>query len=51
MRKEFLTMMTFYIAGLVFVNYAEPLSQTACYIIGWLSYSFYFIFWEVLIKK
>ena len=36
MRKEFLTMMTFYIAGLVFVNYAEPLSQTACYIIGWL---------------
>lgn len=24
MRKEFLVMMTFYIAGLVFVNYAEP---------------------------
>ncbi len=24
MRKEFLIMMTFYIAGLVFVNYAEP---------------------------
>lgn len=51
MRKEFLTMMTFYIAGLVFVNYAEPLSQTTCYIIGWLSYSFYFIFWEVIRKK
>lgn len=51
MRKEFLTMMTFYIAGLVFVNYAEPLSQTTCYIIGWLSYSFYFIFWEVVRKK
>lgn len=28
MRKEFLIMMTFYIAGLVFVNYAEPLSQS-----------------------
>lgn len=51
MRKEFLTMMTFYIAGLVFVNYKEPLSQITCYIVGWLSYSFYFIFWEVLIKK
>lgn len=51
MRKEFLTMMTFYIAGLVFVNYNEPLSQTTCYIIGWLSYSFYFIFWEVVRKK
>lgn len=51
MRKEFLTMMTFYIVGLAFVNYKEPLSQTTCYIVGWLSYSFYFIFWEVLIKK
>ncbi len=27
MRKEFLTMMTFYIAGLAFVNYAEPLKK------------------------
>lgn len=51
MRKEFLIMMTFYIAGLVFVNYAEPLSPTTCYIVGWLSYSFYFIFWEVVRKK
>lgn len=51
MQKEFLTMMTFYIAGLVFVNYAEPLSPTTCYIVGWLSYSFYFIFWEVIRKK
>lgn len=51
MLKEFLTMMTFYIAGLVFVNYKEPLSQTTCYIAGWLSYSFYFIFWEVIRKK
>lgn len=51
MRKEFLTMMTFYIAGLVFVNYAEPLSQTTYYIVGLLSYSFYLIFWEVVKKK
>lgn len=51
MRKEFLTMMTFYIAGLAFVNYEKPLSQTTCYIVGWLSYSFYFIFWEVVRKK
>lgn len=52
MRKEFLIiMMTFYIAGLVFVNCKEPLSQTTCYIVGWLSYAFYFIFWEVVRKK
>ena len=51
MLKEFLTMMTFYIAGLVFVNYAEPLSQTACYITGWLSYVFYLIFWRVTKKN
>lgn len=39
------------IAGLVFVNYKEPLSQTTCYIVGWLSYSFYLIFLEVVRKK
>lgn len=50
-RKEFLIMMTFYITGLVFVNYKEPLSQTTCYIWGWLSYAFYLIFWEALRKK
>lgn len=44
MRKEFLIMMTFYIAGLVFVNYTEPLSQTTCYIVGWLSYFVLFYF-------
>lgn len=36
MRKEFLIMITFYVAGLVFVNYKEPLSQTTCYVTGWL---------------
>lgn len=41
MKKEFLIMMTFYIAGLVFVSYNEPLSQTTCYVLGWLSYAFY----------
>lgn len=51
MRKEFLIMMTFYIAGLVFVNYNEPLSQTTCYVTGWLSYVFYSIFWMVTKKN
>lgn len=50
MLKEFLIMMTFYIAGLVFVNYTEPISQTTCYIVGWLPYSFYLIFLEVVKK-
>lgn len=51
MKKEFLIMMTFYIAGLVFVNYKEPLSQTTCYVLGWLSHAFYLIFWEVTKKN
>lgn len=49
--KEFLIMMTFYITGLVFVNYNEPLSQTTCYVTGWLSYVFYSIFWIVTKKN
>lgn len=51
MKKEFLIMMTFYIAGLVFVNYKEPLSQTTCYVLGWLFHAFYLIFWEVTKKN
>ena len=51
MRKEFIIMMTFYIAGLVFVNFKEPLSQTTCYIAGWLSYKLSLIFCEVVKKK
>lgn len=47
MRKEFLIMMTSYIAGLVFVNLIE-LGQTTCYVTGWLSYSSYLIFYEAL---
>lgn len=48
MLKEFLIMMTIYIAGLVFVNLIELLSQTTCYVLGWLFYSFYLIFCEIV---
>lgn len=48
MRKELLIMIAFYLAGLVFVNLKEQLSQTTCYVLGWLSYSSYLIFYEAL---